>query len=169
MPHSKQLQGFTLVELIITVTILGMFSAIAIPGFTIFVNNSRLQTTGNELASLLQYARSTAAQNNATYITCISSNIWTVKKGSACSSTVDLRSYEVPANVSINYTTDMLPMTFYSNGTTNAPGTEAALIICKDSDASSGYKLTVKNSGQIRIWRKGKTETGATLTSCTPT
>lgn len=169
MPHSKQSQGFTLVELIIAITLLGIFSAIAIPSFTSFVNNSRLQTTSNELASLLQYARSTAAQNNATYITCISSGIWTVKKGNACSSTVNLRSYEPPANFNIAYTTNMLPMTFYSNGTTNAPSTGAALIICKDTDAVSGYKLTVKTSGQIRIWSKGKTETGTTLTSCTPT
>lgn len=169
MPHSKQSKGFTLVELIIAVTILGIFSAIAIPSFTSFVNNNRLQTTSNELASLLQYARSTAAQNNATYITCISNGIWTVKKGSACSSTADLRSYEAPANVSIAYTSNMLPMTFYSNGTTSAPSTGSALIICKDTDAANGYKLTVKNSGQIRIWSKGKTETGTSLTSCTPT
>ena len=56
MPYSKQSKGFTLVELIIAVTILGIFSAIAIPNFTSFVSNSRLQTTSNELASLLQYA-----------------------------------------------------------------------------------------------------------------
>ena len=169
MPYSKQSKGFTLVELIIAVTILGIFSAIAIPNFTSFVSNSRLQTTSNELASLLQYARSTAAQNNATYITCISNSIWTVKKGNACSSTTDLRSYEAPANLSIAYTTNMLPMTFYSNGTTSAPSAGSALIICKDTDAANGYKLTVKNSGQIRTWSKGKTETGTTLTSCTPT
>lgn len=169
MPYSKQFEGFTLVELIITLTVLGIFSAIAIPSFTNLVSNSRLQTTSNELASLLQYARSVSAQNNATYITCISSGIWTVKKGAACSSTADLRSYEVPANVSIVYTSNMLPMTFYSNGTTSASSTWAALIICKDTDASNGYKLTVKNTGQIRVWSKGKTETGTALTSCTPT
>ncbi len=169
MSHFKKNKGFSLIELIVTITILGVFSAIAIPSFTSLVNNNRLQSTSNELASLLQYARSTAAQNNATYITCISSGIWTVKKGNACSSTVDLRSYEPPTNFNIAYTTNMLPMTFYSNGTTSVASAGAGLIVCKGTDAANGYKLTVKNSGQIRVWNKGKTEAGAALTSCTPT
>ena len=166
MSHLKRNQGFTLVELMITVIILGIFSAIAIPSFTNLINNNRVQSTSNELASLLNYARSTAAQTNATYIVCINNGIWTVKKGWDCSSASDLRSYETPAGITITYTNSALPMTFNSNGTTsNSP----TMIICKDSDAANGYTLTVKNSGGIRVWNKGKNEAGTTLTSCTPT
>ncbi|MFT5781725.1 MAG: type IV fimbrial biogenesis protein FimU [Pseudomonas sp.] len=165
MSRAKQSQGFTLIELMITVVILGIFAAIAVPSFTSFINNNKLQSVTNELSGLLQYARSTAAQNNSSYSVCLNSGTWTVKKGSDCLSTTDLRSFEAPTSINIAVSSSALPMTFNSNGTTsNTP----AIIVCHDTDTANGYKITVKNSGQIRAWNKGNNENGATLSSCTP-
>jgi type IV fimbrial biogenesis protein FimU len=145
MTRPKQSQGFTLIELMITVVILGIFAAIAVPSFTSFINNNKVQSVSNELSSLLQYARSSAAQNNTPHIVCLSSGTWTVKRASLCSSTNDMRSMTSPANT-----------------------TNPRLIICNGTDATSGYTLTVKNTGQVRVWNKGQTATGTALTSCTP-
>lgn len=165
MARIKQNQGFTLIELMITVVILGIFAAIAVPSFTAFVNNNRLQSASNELASLLLFARSNAVQNNTAHIVCLSAGTWTVKRASLCTSTNDLRSIVSPASINIAASASAMPMTFNPNGTTsNSP----RFIACNGTDAASGYLFTVKNTGQVRVWSKGKNEAGATLTSCTP-
>jgi len=167
MVRIKQNQGFTLIELMITVVILGIFAAIAVPSFTSFVNSNRLQSVSNELASLLQYARSSAVQNNTAHIVCLSGDTWTVKRASLCSSTNDIRSMTSPSNITITASASLMPIIFNPNGTT-ATTTNPRLIICNGTDAASGYTLTVKTTGQIRVWNKGKTDLGAALTSCTP-
>jgi type IV fimbrial biogenesis protein FimU len=167
MTRPKQSQGFTLIELMITVVILGIFAAIAVPSFTSFINNNKVQSVSNELSSLLQYARSSAAQNNTPHIVCLSSGTWTVKRASLCSSTNDMRSMTSPANITITASSGLIPIIFNPNGTT-ATTTNPRLIICNGTDATSGYTLTVKNTGQVRVWNKGQTATGTALTSCTP-
>jgi len=59
-PLIKSLKGFTLLELIITISILGIVSAIAVPNFTTMVQNNRIKSTTNHIVSSLQFARQTA-------------------------------------------------------------------------------------------------------------
>jgi len=57
----KNTKGFTLLELVITVSVLGLATAIAVPNFTTMVQNNRIKTTTNHIISSLQFARQTAA------------------------------------------------------------------------------------------------------------
>ena len=52
--------GFTLVELIITITIVGIMSALAAPALTTFIANQRLSSQANDLVSDLAFSRSEA-------------------------------------------------------------------------------------------------------------
>jgi len=164
MSRPKASAGFTLIELMITVAILAVFAAVALPSFSKSITNSRVQASSNELASLIQYARSTAAQNNQSMDLCVSSGVWTVRKATSpvCdSSATILRSFTPASGVSVS--ASVTSLTFRSNGTASA---SANLITCYGSTASTGYKLAVQASGFVRAYAQGK-DGSSNLTSCT--
>jgi len=66
--------GFTLIELVITLTIIGILAAFVIPGMRTFVQSNRLVAQTNDLIADLSYARSEAIKRSKTVVVCKSSN-----------------------------------------------------------------------------------------------
>lgn len=62
--------GFTLVELIVTLTVLGILTGIAVPRFTDFLRNGRRAAAINELVGSLSLARSEAVRRGAQVVVC---------------------------------------------------------------------------------------------------
>lgn len=56
----KKYSGFTIIELLITVSVVGVLIAIAMPNYNSFVKNNCLTTTTNNLVTSMQIARSEA-------------------------------------------------------------------------------------------------------------
>lgn len=54
--HARQ-QGVTLIELVVTVVVVGILAAIAVPSFTDFFKKQRVVGASSELSSLMSYAR----------------------------------------------------------------------------------------------------------------
>lgn len=50
-------RGFTLLELMVAIAVLGVLTAVAVPSFTNMINRNRLASQSNELLSAIQYAR----------------------------------------------------------------------------------------------------------------
>jgi len=70
----KKINGFTLVELMITVAIAGIFAMAAAPSFTKMIQNNRLATQSNTLIGALNLARSESIKRGFNVILCRSSN-----------------------------------------------------------------------------------------------
>ncbi|KAF1718413.1 prepilin [Pseudoxanthomonas yeongjuensis] len=66
--------GFTLVELMITVAVLAVIAAMAMPSFTNLVRSNRLTASANEMVALLQTARTAAVSNRASSSVCPSTD-----------------------------------------------------------------------------------------------
>ena len=69
-PSQQRHGGFTLVELAVTVAILAILIAIAVPSFTVVVNNNRLASQANALVGALQYARTESVRLNQRVVLC---------------------------------------------------------------------------------------------------
>ena len=62
--------GFTLVELLVSITVMTLFMVLAIPSFMTFIQNNRVMAQMDEFANSLNYARTTALNQNITVAAC---------------------------------------------------------------------------------------------------
>ncbi len=59
-------RGFTLIELVVGLTILAFLIAVAAPSFTVWIQNTQLRTAAESISGGLQLARSEAVRRNTT-------------------------------------------------------------------------------------------------------
>lgn len=73
-PPLVGIKGFTLIELIITLTVAAILMTIAAPSMWGFLANSRVTSQTNDLISDIAFARSEAIKRNGTVVICKSDN-----------------------------------------------------------------------------------------------
>lgn len=77
-------KGFTLVELMVTISIVAILAVVAVPAFSDMVKNNRMVSVRNNLLNAIQYARSEAVSRNRSVsicpstdqLTCAATNDW---------------------------------------------------------------------------------------------
>jgi len=64
MTMKKSIKGVTLIELMITLVVLGVLVFLALPSYTVWIQNTQIRTAGESILSGLTLARGEAARRN---------------------------------------------------------------------------------------------------------
>lgn len=70
----QRLRGFSLVELMATLCVIGLLMGVGVPAYESLVEDNRLVTNVNELVAAIHYARSEAIKRGAPVRICIANN-----------------------------------------------------------------------------------------------
>jgi type IV fimbrial biogenesis protein FimT len=175
----KRAAGFTLLELMITLTVAAILTAAAVPSFRTYVLNSRRDSLADSLVASLNYARNQALNLDqdtslcagVSGTACASSawaNGWVVVTAPASASTVLLATHVLPASSSVPGLRALggsNVFTFNGKGlVANLPGPES-LVICDSRGATSARAVEINVAGYIQSSpTPGLAPDGTTLT-----
>ena len=186
----KQESGFTLVELMVTVSVVAILLALAVPGFQSFLVGNNLASSSASFLSTVNYARSEAVKRSMTVTICPSadgatctgtwSNGWitfvdTNANGSANAGETVLRahpaltsSYSAASTLQDSSGNSVSYISYARNGLANDTGTVA---ICYQNDTSQSQAITITlTRPRIAPDTNGdgipNKESGSNITSC---
>lgn len=144
-----RIRGFTLIELVVTLTVLGIMMAIGIPSFKNFVAGQKVKTATYDLMASLLLARSEAVKRNTNVVLTPGSATawgggWTVGAG-----TVTLLQQQAADGVTITPKDPASPSTAVSLGTLSfaASGRPAAKAYFEVTGVSATKCVKVDPSG----------------------
>ena len=79
----EKIRGFTIIELLVTMVVLAIVAAVAVPSFSSMVTNNRMAGEINDLVATMHYARSEAITRGVSVVVCKSAD------GAACTAAGD--------------------------------------------------------------------------------
>jgi len=162
--------GFTLIELMITIAIVGILTGIAIPNFQMFVLNARMSTQANDFMTAIGMARSEAIKRGGRVSICKSSNntscaasgtwaqgwiVFTDATGTA--GTLDGTDSVLQAHGPLDGATTFVGSggtlaSYIAYGSSGIGTTAGRFSLCPPSPAAvAGRDIVISNSGRARV------------------
>jgi type IV fimbrial biogenesis protein FimT len=153
--------GFTIVELMITLAVLAVLLALAVPNFNDATLSARLNGFANSLVAATQMARSEAIKRNTTITLCASANGtscaasggweqgWIVLNEGTDPDTVLQRQQAVPSEFNVTQSGGTAALSFLP---TVVGTTTATLTVCRaDPVGSEERVLTISGTGSAYV------------------
>lgn len=171
-------QGFTLLELLITVTILAIILAIAVPSFSSQIQSSRTTTARLELQAAIETARTIAVTHNKRSVLLASGDYWHQgwvlfvdkdQDGIQDEDEPSIREMAPLEGVRISSNRPLAEtVSFIGTGEGRKPGRMDAgafltgtIKVCPEGEGK-GYKLVLSRGGRLRSDKLSEAECAAT-------
>jgi type IV fimbrial biogenesis protein FimT len=144
--------GFTLIEALVTISILSIITAIAAPSFESALTNFRVRTSAEAIMSGLQLARTEALRRNqpVSFTLTAGTANWTVATVSP-SSQVQASKGNGASNLSIETNSGQTAVTFVSSGMVDASGSHLQQIDISSDLTNRQLRIAVHNGGQLQL------------------
>lgn len=199
IPARSAQHGFTLIELMIVVTLLAIISAFALPAFQSFIASNRLTSEANELLAGLNLARSEAVRSQRRVVLCRASATgcvttadgerwqrWVVFVDNDADGVFDaneLLREQVITGTTLNLVSDEAlraagnQIAFRPDGLARAPGSlalqTAGISVCDSSGSLSttanARNVNLMSGSRMAVTRGGNASCGVTASVETPT
>ena len=178
MSAAGRTQGFTLIELMITVALLAIMAMIAVPSFTQFTQNNQLQAKAEEMKSFLNFARTEAVLNRAMitvkskdenddYVASDAAVKWVIERPSSADDTplriLDFNPDQAKIVALDTSGSVVSELTYRPNGLVNAP---VNFTVCREQKTENGYLIVVPATGGSRLYERGKQQDDVDLSTC---
>ncbi|QMU61951.1 MAG: prepilin-type N-terminal cleavage/methylation domain-containing protein [Gammaproteobacteria bacterium] len=161
----KHESAFTLIELMITITVAAVVLTLGVPGFGRVIERNQLSAYTNQLVSSLHFARSEAVRRNQSIKVCHSDNStdcngsgyensWIIFIDDDGDDVVDageelIRVNEnLPSNYTFNVNGGMDSFSFNAKGRSDNQGT---FVLCKNSDLTKARAIIIGPGGRTRL------------------
>jgi type IV fimbrial biogenesis protein FimT len=150
--------GFTLIEMIITIVVLGILLGIAVPSFRNASLSSQLRSAANDFIATANFARSEAIKRGTPVTMCVSAD------GSSCAAggweqgwivlsgtTVLQHEYAAPSGFKMSATGSIANLSFQPIGVGATPAT---LTVCRATPSVGNQERVVTLDATGRAWLK---------------
>lgn len=153
----KKTKGFTLVELMVVVALVGVLAAIALPSFLQSIRANTVKSKADELAAFLRYARTESVTKKKTMTVFLNDKNWEIKVGDTVERTLSLSE--------VAYSKSSKDNQFFFMGT-GGSSSNIDFLLCKDDDVTSAIYISVEKTGVINLYEAGKNKLGSPINSC---
>lgn len=147
--------GLTLIELVMTVVLVSLVLALAVPSFRTMILNNRMASQTNELISALNQARSEAVKRSESVTICRRDradwlNGWSTLTGDDC--TLDAGETEISASMTFEGLSQLVgtanSLTFTGKGLSTA-GATVSFTFCDQRGGAHARAVFVNIAGQV--------------------
>ncbi|MBT6211874.1 MAG: prepilin-type N-terminal cleavage/methylation domain-containing protein [Woeseia sp.] len=173
MKNFKNMRGFTVLELLITLGIAAVLVAVGVPGFRSVIMDNRMVSQANLLVTSVSVARSNAVKYQRNATVCASANydaavptcsastdwstgwiVWVDKDRDATTDADEIVSVFGPLNGASSLSSTALSAFTYDSRGFGLAGADV-LVLCDDRSGEMGRRIRINAAGRTNVSRQG--------------